>query len=397
MTPRQRVLAYAQGNFGPEYSDRLAGMERRRDQVMAAIEEGGLEAYGFTTRLGHRDDEAAASQNLILHEHLVGPTQGAPESFTRLALACLLDQLLRSPSGAPPNIAITIRRELERPHLPTYCGAWLSSYGSGDVVPGAWLLHNLIRSQPLVDPGAVISGINGNHMSTAVGWIVGHHVQKLSQQCISATQRVSDQANELRSAHWKRNHTYCAQLPVSLRDLGPIYDAIQKSEDQFDISVDLRLSRNSGNPLFNIREEWVEAVSQSSFLGLELTYALCDVGRTAIVACGYLHRTSVFLEQRTEGTPIQIAKVVHAHLEAARLALPNPTNFTAADSNDVEDVRDLSLITACGVAQVGRHVRAALAAFGDAHKDIDGEPAPPPSDLSLLDDPRAAHWIEGCG
>src|SRR5690606_7189042 len=51
-------------------------------------------------------------------------------------------------------------------------GGWTTSYGSGDVIPAAWLVHDLRTTTApglLRHPGDLIALINGSFVSTALG------------------------------------------------------------------------------------------------------------------------------------------------------------------------------------------------------------------------------------
>src|SRR5699024_5423250 len=134
----------------------------------------GPRVYGFNTLLGHLDgiDSGSDSQRNLLQAHLVGSRQSLPAGWGRLLVACKLSQLPVGGSGIHPQTYNWLSR-LNWPDEVHLSGAWTSSYGSGDVVPGAWFVEALVKEfgLKLEFPGDLICLINGNYVSTAVGLV----------------------------------------------------------------------------------------------------------------------------------------------------------------------------------------------------------------------------------
>lgn len=377
-----RLLQVATERSAPTYwRDGIAELARRRALIEQQLAAGELSAYGFTTRLGQRDDEPSADDLAMLSEHLVGVEREMPDMVARLCLAHLMEQVLVSPSGAPPTAAERLLEVLDSDEPLTLRGAWFSSYGSGDVVPAAWLVHGALGRQHLTGaPGTTISLINGRHMSTAIATVSIAWTLGTIARCLGALANGTRELGGVLPSPLEgtdRAGERIPQLPVSLRDLSPTLSAARRAARSARSALLHRITTPSGNPLFEIDGDTVSAKSQSSFLDFELTMALQDVCCALLVAASCFHRLHVYRGTHNPDQPLQLPKILHAELDALTMSLPKPGAFGADDSAGVEDLRDLSLLTAAGLARGTRHLDVMLSVDGAAHGT--------PEDLSLLD------------
>lgn len=304
--------------------------------------------YGFTTLLGHLDDQDAGSdsQERLLQAHLVGNTFAMPPSWVRLTLACKLSQLSAGGSGIHPDTYSALRDILQVEEGPTagvlLNGAWTSSYSSGDVVPGAWLVENLRQHHGLElrQPGDLITLINGNFISTAIGIAAHNKFLRVARAARTLLYSVQSFARE-------REVARSVQLSVTMRDLSPIEANIERAASQLHECLSNRLLNISCNPRFFISDGHTEYASQSSFLDFTLTSALSAATQCTSQMAAYLKGSVRLRESLTaadDNSPVQPTKVVQSMItRMANLSSGSPVGFTISESNGVEDVCDLSL------------------------------------------------------
>ena len=363
-----RVLDFTASYSVPE-EWREAGrrLESDRYSVLGILQDpSGPRVYGFNTLLGHLDGETSVveDQDDLLHAHLVGPTWEVDPHFLRLMTACKLEQLSRGGTGIDPA---TYQALLDKPEPDGRDGAWFASYGSGDVVPAAWWVSR--RVIPVAGPlraGDLISLINGNFVSTAAGVVVVTRLVDVVTRFVaqyvsfaeagppailSGTQLEAGKALEdLLQLFPPSSEQRARQLPVSVRDAGAVLRPIVLNLSRLIEALCARLERPSGNPLFapDAAGRW-RAWSQASFLDVQLTLELTNAMQMMHLLCGVTQRLAEHAVEGMEGPRAQVQppKVVKALVEQAHLvAGVLPAQFTGSDSHGVEDLRDLSLLTA---------------------------------------------------
>lgn len=301
--------------------------------------------YGFTTLLGHLDDTSAAidDQLGLLEAHLVGPTTMLPAEWGRLLARVKLAQLAHGGSGIHPQthaalLAAAAPGSFDDAPLQ---GNWTTSYGSGDVVPGAWLVAALrADGLQLRHSGDLIALINGHFVSTAAALVVVDRFSALAAEALDT----------VRTAH---RESTGVQPPVTLRDPDPLEAAVEASLSGLLVALRDRLSDMGGNPRFEFSAAGVRTVSAADFLDFRLTGALTQ----AVQTCGQLGAyLKAVVRERTAGDAhdanarVQPAKIAEALLrEISEIALP--TGFALSESDGVEDVADFSLATARGLAR----------------------------------------------
>jgi hypothetical protein len=340
----------------------------------AAIEtwlQAGGRAYGFTTLLGHLADVAddthpgdsrrGPREADLLRSHLVAASHLVRLSpvATRCVIGAKLQQLSMGGSGVGPGT------------YGAFAAAWGSppalelpldaSYSCGDVVPGAWLLDQIVDAEHL-EQGDVIAGINGNHVSTGIA--------------VLALGLGIDAAQALLS--WLRSYRRSAmgsdrsQPPVSLRDGGSSEVVLTDAVADCERALDRRLAISAANPRFIVDDAGAVSVrSTSAFVDHALSSALISL-RTALLLTSH-HLVALHSElERTHGSAgslsLQYPKVLGA-LQSRLVQRfgggPPQLRPVASESDGLEDTADHSLHLAIDITEVAPALRAMLDVAGE--------------------------------
>ena len=343
---------------GPRPEHRWSAVHERiaveRTQVDEAIDEG-MEAYGFTTLLGHLADGAmppgrddyASTQRALLEAHCIdsGVPRVEDRAITRLVAACKAQQLSHGGTGISAEAFAGIIRMLESDDRPIPLPL-LYSYSSGDVIPAAWFVRTLLerRHIDMLRRGDLIALLNGNYVSTAVGLLVLLQWSRISRRFVRLQRQTRD-----------RLVIEPRLLPISLRDLDPIVRQIRTGTRDLVDRLEWRLSVASGNPLFRSGDSGrVEVDSQSSFLDFGLTQSLEQISGSVLTLSHLSQRALTHLCTRLEELEpdvayryVQAPKASAALLAQARLRITTtPLALLSDSSNGIEDLWDLSLPTA---------------------------------------------------
>ena len=371
----KRVLTALVGESAEPWREAESRIAAEHESVLRLLtEQPDLPVYGFSTLLGHLDDvEGRDSGGDLLRAHLLGPLTVLPGPVLRLISACNAEQLSHGGSGVSPAAyrgvcaaATTTGPDAE--------GSWTSSYGSGDVVPAAWWMAALQDPAGLDPerPGEVIALINGTFVSTAAAILAGARLADAAGRLFSALDAAS--AAPLIAFPDGR------QRPVSLRDPEPVVSAITAALADLGAAADRRLAAPSANPLFDVAGGRTAPRSQSSFLDYRATWALTTAAQATLLAIGTAQRiaehiTRSRLAESPDPALVQPPKVLQAILDRALLvggALPG--RFSGADSDGVEDLRDLSLLTALRVIDLVDHLEQALSVLAALGLPVGGDP-----------------------
>ncbi|GAA3669537.1 hypothetical protein GCM10023081_04970 [Arthrobacter ginkgonis] len=350
-----KVFLTATGSLAPEADSALTsriGADRTR--VEAHLAASSAAVYGFNTLFGpldgHRVDSTAQGQ--LLQGHLVGTPMEIPGPLARLVLATKVQQLGRGGSGIHPETFAGLARAAREPLRAPFRVAFGASYGSADVVPAAWFVAGLVERKvlQLSHPGDLMTLINGNHVSTASA-IAVHAAYR--QRLEEAARLVAAVADSL-----ERGRVPGRQLPVSLRDTGPLQSCINSALDGLEAGLEQRLSVSGANPLFEFAPERTVVRSNSGFLDFGLTFALTTCIQALHVAAGYLQRAVEHASDHlmVDGPSgfgfVQPPKVAQAIVEKLAIACGTmPIRFSGQDSHGIEDCRDLSLLTVLQLAR----------------------------------------------
>lgn len=342
-----------------DWTLRIERIRWEREEVEKLLEQGSSgRVYGFNTLLGHLDAQEASSADFgqLLDAHTVGPTSSCTRAFFTLVALCKIEQLHHGGTGIHPDTYLELVGSIDR--LRGDCQASTASYGSGDVVPAAWWVRDLVANRVFSGEhaGDLICLINGSFYSTAYAIDVSLELCEILADflvrysavavlpAISAT--LWSLPAELTELFSQPSQALASQLPVSLRDAGPVLAAIISAIDQLGSSIEDRLSRPSGNPLFDFSSDRVTVQSQSSFLDFTMTFALTNAIQVSHLVIGLTQRLLAHIDLGSDDTValVQPPKVAQAMVEFAQLhAGQLPMRFTGGDSLGVEDVRDLAL------------------------------------------------------
>lgn len=361
----------------PSAADRI---RVERGAVKRWIDDGGL-AYGFTGLLGHLADDAydpavalgASTRGMVeqdlLRAHLVASSRLVRLSTiaTRCIIGAKLLQLTRGGSGvseATFQAFLSAWDALEHVELPLD-----ASYSCGDVVPAAWLLHQVddIFCTNGLQRGDVIAAINGSHVSTGIGVLALGLATTSSRWMLAWIDQYRSVAADPQRF----------QVPVSLRADSRLFTLLRDALGGLETDLDARLSRSAANPLFESTSEGqLHVASTSAFLDYHMPARLNALRDSLLI--GVQHIVALHIElERTHGSKesltLQYPKVLRA-LQSRLLQRfgGNSAHLHPIDgaSAGLEDAADHSLhlgLDVCelasemdGVLQVGAEHVAAL-------------------------------------
>ncbi|MDO4791620.1 MAG: aromatic amino acid lyase [Buchananella hordeovulneris] len=343
-------------------------IQSERTRIFAAMEQdSSLRTYGFNTMLGPNDNKAltASEQESLLAGHLIGSPQEVSQLEARAILGSKIIQLANGGTGVSPAAFSHILQQAEGCELPLEIDL-LASYGSGDVVPGAWWVRATFGTGYSWQPGDVISLINGSFVSCAYSFLLLESYLHALTRFLNLTRHVFRRPTELAPMNGI-DHALSSlylerpawdnppQLPVSARDVFPVlHSATSALRDLFSV-LEVSYSRPSGNPLFELHDGSVHARSQSSFLNLRLASTLAQINSAVSQLAGATQR-AVEIVSGTLRADSESPVSAHVSLcavqwpkvaEAYRLHLTGgtPLDFTGSMSGGVEDMWDLTLST----------------------------------------------------
>ena len=324
------------------WADRLSMIADERQQIEQFVDTGG-QAYGFTTLFGHLDAiqrEREAIANLY-RGHLVGNPEQLEPKIARGIIAVKLCQLSNGGTGISPASYERLRAGFSS-DLEDIRVDLRASYGSGDVVPGAWLVDSLFRSFENLHRGDLMALINGSYMPTGV--LLG-----AMDELESVAARALGLVTEARSVSVQLQKQVDVQLPVSLRDLTPLQHALQHAQGQLEAALLQAVNRQSGNPLFRF-DDGAHPVSNSSFLDFQLTSALSVAHEMLLVLAAYITSAIRWVSGLAETTAdeldrplfVQLPKVGKAYENQLVSNIPR-AEYSQVESMGVEDVSDSAL------------------------------------------------------
>ncbi len=361
-----RVVGSLGGRRPDAWTDAQTVVERERVAVETVLADPRhTPIYGFDTLLGQLDGIRSPGGEELLAAHLLGPRARLDGEALRLISACKAEQLSHGGSGIAPEVFRQVARSALTP-LPDAEGAWTASYGCGDVVPAAWWAA-AVRGDgfeiDLAAPGTVITLINGHFVSTAAALIAAGRLVHAGERLLARHRALVH--DESVWPHAGR------QRPVSIRDVAPIEHAWRSGVTALGDAIERRLEGPSVNPLFAATVAGVEARSQSGFLDFTLTMAL--TGGLQLAALGaalaqrlVAHLSAAALARDPDAAAVQPPKVAAAIGHALRSATAVPLDFGGAESDGVEDLQDLSLLTALRLVEATERLDEALALLDGA-------------------------------
>lgn len=315
---------------------------RERDAILNYLDSGGT-AYGFSTFFGHLDNHTVKPEDsqVLLDAHLVGTPRPLSEKASRAITLVKLCQLMQGGSGISPETFDRVVEGLDR----TVSIDLDASYGSGDVVPGAWWVQSVLGPTPDFQRGDLIALINGSFVP--VGLLL-HAVQPL-ESLFSTVVWSADAARDFA----QRRNTSGVQLPVSIRDTRPLKKELADGLTQLKSAIESSANRQSSNPSFVLNDDkgTVSVCSNSSFLNYECLAAVRRVGMSLSVAAGYslaiINHVSGTLEKESDVNHgvewVQVPKVAKAYYDNLMDTLTFSGSKAQWTSGGAEDVSDFLL------------------------------------------------------
>lgn len=292
---------------------------------------------------GHLDNHTIrpADSQVLLDAHLVGTPRPLSEKASRAITLIKLCQLMQGGSGISPETFDRVLEGLDR----TVSIDLDASYGSGDVVPGAWWVRSVLGPTPDFQRGDLIALINGSFVP--VGLLL-HGVQPLEtlfSTVIFSTAVARDFVQQ-------RNDSG-VQLPVSLRDISPLKRELADGMTQLKSAIESSANRSSFNPafVFNDDKSTVSVCSNSSFLNFECLAAVRRVGASLSIAAAYslaiINHVSSALEKESDTNHgvdwVQVPKVAKAYYDNLMEALTFSGSTAQWTSGGTEDISDFLL------------------------------------------------------
>lgn len=335
-------------------------IENERRAVDQYLESPQSHAYGFTTLLGHLDgiEMTRTEQAVVLESHLIEPSWQAPSQLRNLLLACKIEQLHHGGSGIHKDSYRSLLDALEQSCRPIR-GNWSASYGSGDVIPAAWLMQDLREfdeSSLLEHSGDLITLINGHYISTAFGLAtaavltkhLGVFLEEWLPHCARPSNGLPAPLRDLLDQFLPAQPNQTRQPPVSMRDPTPVLKTMVRTVSRLGESVESRLQTPSANPLWAVSTGQAQPQSQASFLDFNLSFDLA----AAIELVGLIgglwqrlieHTCADIGKQEGAHVPVQPPKAAQVVVDRMTGAGNSPRRFTGQESQGVEDLRDMSL------------------------------------------------------
>lgn len=341
--------------------------------------------YGFNSLLGHMDHLTMTSgdEERLLKTHLVGPVHSMPLDWLRLLAMTKGAQASNGGSGISPEaFGAILEMQTYDPVQSTVYGNWFASYGSGDVVPGAWFvraIEEITKEKPLHQPGDLISLISGSFVSVALAIvclkIMENHRRKL-YEIFSLTHNYAT-----------RDENNASQKSVTVRDFSPILEALDTSIHSLEEEVLQELSKPSANPMFVFRNNQVHAESNSSFLGFGLRMAIVRALHTTSLSHAYLLGSArTIASTQTEGADfaIQPTKILSAHGKSIESIVSSVGgDYSIVESDGVEDVGDLSLVGAVKLIRAQNIIGRSITVFSHIIENTEDTVIYLPEDHSL--------------
>lgn len=320
-----------------------SSVAEERKRIEAFIEQGG-QAYGFTTLFGHLDSiqrEQEGRANLY-RGHVVGHPSIVTPEIGRAIVAVKLCQLSQGGTGISLNSYMRLR-EVFSSNSPVIRIDLHASYGSGDVVPGAWLVDSTFAGPWDLERGDLMALINGAYIPAGI--LLGSY--RSIEQALSRAQSLVRETRDLSIA---RRVSEEVQLPVSLRDLEPLNAALDKACDRIQTSITRAVNRKSGNPLFDIGKSGVRPVSNSSFLDFEFSIDVGAVHEVVRIVGAYIVASTRWASNSAESEAdelygplvVQLPKVCKAY-EEGLTSRSSSLQYSQVESRGVEDISDSSL------------------------------------------------------
>lgn len=335
--------AVQQIEYPQTWSSRANALAAERHRIEQFVASGG-QAYGFTTLFGHLDAikrEREAIANLY-QGHLVGHPDRLDPVIARGIVAVKLCQLSNGGTGISLASYESLR-EACASGLDDVQVDLCASYGSGDVVPGTWLVSSIFGGVDDLQRGDLMALINGSYIPAGVLLGALDQLETVASRGLSLIADAQNVSKMLRKSS-------DVQLPVSLRDLTPLHEAVAYARDQIEAALLRAANRRSGNPMFQIERGVVQPLSNSSFLDFQMTFALSAAREASLVIAAYATSATrwvcgsaeLMADELQRPLFVQLPKVAKAY-EGKLLSKSKGVGYSQNESRGVEDISDSSL------------------------------------------------------
>lgn len=323
------------------WRERIPAIADERAAVEAFIAGGG-QAYGFTTLFGHLDSIQRERDGIanLYRGHLVGNPERVPPQIARGILAVKLCQLSNGGTGISPSTYAVLLDQFDR-DLDDVRIDLAASYGSGDVVPGAWFTDAMFGGVDALSSGDFMALINGSYI--AAGVLLGEYerVERAFSDGLDLVAQAADFAAARKGT---------VQLPVSLRDIYPVQQAVAVGQDALHEAIEQAINRRSSNPLF---DENGQPLSNSSFLDFPLALAAQTATEAARILSSYLTAATRWVCKVGEEEADQLAKPLYVQLPKVSKGYNDGISsravvYSQGESLGVEDISDGGLIATRG-------------------------------------------------
>lgn len=339
-------------------AQRRIRVERRAvDAYLAGTSTDSPRVYGFSTMLGQRDDTDASLgyQQELLDGHLLGRQTTISRSSLRAVTVAKMMQLAEGGSGVSPSTFQLVLKRWPCEEMDTN-GAWLDSYGAGDVIPASWWIRSLLGddiSAADLPAGDIIALMNGNFFSTGCGIAVLDRMAATLARSLAALAAhvappVSSQVRDspLYEAYMSSSHhvrgTVAEQNSVVMRDGLPFLRAAEQALTSMASAINKRLSRPSCNPFFDISESHVHAhYSQSSFLDLCMSSAVSAAADALRFHAAGIQSIVKMGDKSAAVSKMELPKLAEVFVEEMYGGME--PRFAISEAGGVEDISDRAL------------------------------------------------------
>lgn len=322
--------------------------------------------YGFNTLFGHNDHSSLGedSQKVLLEKHLVGKAVDVPYDLVQSFFASRVLFFLNGGTGVPVSVFENSLNILDKNYSDYAVMNVGSTYSCGDVVQGSWLFQHILNKDEKIvsDSGALMSFINGYFYSTSLAVVFSSWFISVLDRFVECLDKVVE-----------RFSVSGVQLPVSLRDMRPLRRHIVYVVENLREALLNRMESQSSNPVFGFNSNGrVESVdSGNGFLDFRLTSALNMAIELAVIVGSYVQRfvfhygellnKSLSVDEHF----VQPSKIALAELLGVKNNSAPVRDFAGMESFGVEDIFDLSSLTAKKLGSVSNSLSRELFVLED--------------------------------
>ena len=366
------------------WQNALDTIGREADHFQQILKAGKFPIYGATTRVGHRDHEQLAPEEIqefqkdFLTSHVIGSSPWYPSAVSRCIGYAKMYSFAAGGSGISRELylatARTVLTDMFKPKIPQSC-----TYSCGDVIPGAHWTQALLDCFPdyTLRAGEVMALLNGSFIHVGYTISLIEPLEKLGRLLIETT-RLNNKivkANRVNFSAPCKQHSrrivqyifdglefscdgYSHQDPISIRSTPQIIETFVEANRLLYGQLNHHLKTPSNNPLFSL--DLKHPISQASFLAPSLSIKTEGVIESILFALwASVNRTQYLLSGQVSTIPrdgandesalqfIQYPKLMMSILEQCRQTCGRRIFAAGAQtSNGIEDLWTYGVNTA---------------------------------------------------